>query len=258
MIRLTIDGKEVEAQNGLTVLDVARESDIDIPTLCYLKPLGPYGVCRLCVVEAEGPRLPRTVVPSCTLPVSEGLAVKTATPLIITIRRTLLELLLASTDVTEPLVSLAKSYGVESSRFQVAGPDPCVLCGLCVRVCRDSIGASALSFEGKSENRQVVAGSIALDLEACVGCGTCANICPVAAIRLEDRGSERKIILYGNVANTIALEECTMCGRPHATRKFIDTVLRRMDEAQRAGFRNVCPDCSRSYYAVALTGRFLC
>jgi predicted molibdopterin-dependent oxidoreductase YjgC len=257
MITLTINGREIEAPEGMTILELARQSGVEIPTLCYLKPLGPYGVCRLCVVEAEGRDLARTVVPSCTLSVSDGLKIETETPLIGTIRRTLLELLLASTDVTEPLLILARRYGVESTRFRIPGGDPCVLCGLCVRVCRDSIGASALSFAGKDENSHVVAGSITLNPEACVGCGTCANICPVAAIRMEDRASERSILLYGSVANRMDLVACMLCGRPHTTQKFVDTVLARMDESQRAGFRNVCPDCARSFYVVSLTGRFL-
>lgn len=254
MITLRINGKDVEAAEGATVLEVCREAGIDIPTLCYVKPLGPYGVCRLCIVEAEGPGLPRTVLSSCNLPVSEGLVIETDTPLVASLRRTMVELLLVSTPVEGPLEDIAGRMGVATSRFRSGKTDPCVLCGICVRVCRDAIGPGALSFTGSEGNDRIVAGSVRLDPEACVGCGTCVNLCPVCALRIEDEGEERRISLYGEVASRLGLVSCDVCGARHTTGRFMELIKSRLSEEQRRGFRNLCPECSRHAFAASLTG----
>jgi predicted molibdopterin-dependent oxidoreductase YjgC len=256
MTTLTINGKEIQAAEGITVLEVAQQEGIDIPTLCYLKALGPFGVCRLCIVEAEGPGLIPTILPSCTLKVFDGLVITTDSTIIHEMRRTMIELLLASTNLTESLGELAIKFGIETSGFTTAKKDPCILCGLCIRVCRDKIGASALSFAGSNSNEYIVAGEVLMDKEACIGCGTCANICPMQAIKLEDMQSERKIVLYGSVASRFVLIKCDRCGMPHTTQKFIDSVVSRLSEEQRQGFRNLCPECARHYYAHSMTGQF--
>src|SRR5690242_1695188 len=103
MATITIDGREVEAPEAATVLQVARGAGIEIPTLCHHEALGPYGACRLCVVEAEGPAMRRSLVTSCTLPASEGLSVTTASPLVQRARRMVLELLLGRSPGSEKL-----------------------------------------------------------------------------------------------------------------------------------------------------------
>ena len=91
-IKLTINGKEVEARKGMTVLEAARAADIYIPTLCYDPDLEPYGACRLCIVEIEGMRgFPTT----CTTPATDGMVVHTDTSAVNRVRRTTLELLVA-------------------------------------------------------------------------------------------------------------------------------------------------------------------
>jgi bidirectional [NiFe] hydrogenase diaphorase subunit len=255
-ISLKINGHVIEVTEGMTVLEAARQEGIDIPTLCYLKALGPYGVCRLCLVEAQGPGLMPTILTSCNLKVSEGLVITTDSPVLQSTRRNIVELLLANTLLTEQLNVLAHQFGIDTSRFASPKSDPCILCGLCVRVCREKIRASALSFEGISGNDQVVAGRIRMDSEVCIGCGTCANICPVRAIELEDSSFERRIVLYGETASRFDLVRCEVCGTPYSTRKCIDFVISRLDDEQREGIRALCPECARHYYAEALTGRF--
>ena len=101
MIALTINGNPIQASEGMTVLEAARQEGIEIPTLCYLKALGPFGVCRLCIVEANGPGLMPAILPSCNLKVFEGLVITTDSAVINEIRRTMIELLLASTPLTD-------------------------------------------------------------------------------------------------------------------------------------------------------------
>jgi len=256
MVSIRIDNLKLQVPDGMTALEAARSEGIDIPTLCYHKALGPQGVCRLCVVEAEGPGLNRTVLPSCNLTGFEGLKIYTHSPLILSLRKTIVGLLLANTTPSEQLIEIAVKLGVEPARFRSARQDPCLLCGLCVKVCRSSIGAAALSFSGGEQNSRVVAGHIVMNEQACVGCGTCANICPVQALRIEDSAKERTVVLYGAVVNRLELVECEICGLAHTTRKFMDSVLARLDPDQKSGFRNLCPECSRRHFAEALGGLF--
>ncbi len=257
MPRITIDGREARAPDGATVLDVARGLGIEIPTFCHHPALGPLGACRLCVVEVEGPRLERTVLPSCTLAASDGLVVETRTDRLHTYRRTIVQLLLASLPPAPPLVRLAARLGVPAPPFENGRPDACALCGLCVRACRDRIGAGALAFRGDEARPRSLADHVALDPTSCVGCGTCAVLCPVGAITTEDRGDERCVSLYGAVAARLDLARCAACGQPHATRRFQELVRSRVEAGLRGAVPDLCPACARERSAAALTGTAL-
>lgn len=257
MITISLNGRERQFEDGMTVLEAARSEGIEIPTLCYHESLGPYGVCRLCLVEAEGPGFRRTLLPSCNLRVSDGLVVETDTPLVHATRKNILELILASSPNTPALLGLAKKLGVEGTRFKTEAKDKCVLCGLCVRVCRMKIGAEALDFATQGSNDRKVAEYVKMSAERCIGCGSCANICPIGVIKVDDSTDERKIFLYGELSNRLKLVRCENCGKPYATEKFLDFVLSRLDNNVSSKIRlRICPDCSREYYTVALTGRF--
>ncbi len=257
MVTITLNGRERQFEEGVTVLEAARREGIEIPTLCYHESLGPYGVCRLCLVEAEGPRLERTLLPSCDLQVSDGLTVETDTPLVTSTRKTVVELLLAVTPNTGPLLKIAEKLGIGHTRYKAEKRDQCILCGLCVRVCRLKIGVSALDFATNGENDRKVTEFVTLACNACIGCGSCANICPSGAIRVVDRGDERTIFLYGEPVNTLKLARCENCGKPYVTQKFLDFVMSRLDPVLSAKIKQgLCHDCSREYYTVALTGQF--
>ncbi len=173
-VTLTINGREVTAREGQSVLDAARAVGIDIPTLCAHDQLEPAGVCRFCMVEITQGKKTRLVT-SCVFPVESGLVVQTETERVNNIRRMLIELLLPVAP-SGPLNALAKRYGVVKSRFQTAEePSNCSLCGLCVRYCEQINGEHAVGFVGRGVNRKV---ALTADKgDECVFCRKCYSIC---------------------------------------------------------------------------------
>ena len=182
-MKITIDGKEVDAEPGQTILEVARINGIHIPTLCYHPALKPFGACRLCSVEIERHGRKRAVT-ACNYPVEDGLEVRTNSPEIIEIRKMLIELLLARCPEEKRIQELAREYGVAEprSRFTLEN-EHCILCGLCARVCEELVGVSAINFISRGVERKVGTPYEELS-DDCIGCGSCALVCPTEAIRL--------------------------------------------------------------------------
>lgn len=209
MVNLTINGKQIQAEQGATILEAARAAGVYIPTLCYHPELRPEGACRLCMVEASGAR---TLVASCVYPVSEGMIVKTNTEKVREARKTVVELLLAnhpkdclccqkSGDCE--LQKIAADLGLRKIRFEggetkahtidcsnpslVRDQEKCILCGRCIRICRDVQGMNVYSFAGRGFNT-IVSTAFEHDLKdaACTYCGQCASVCPTGAIVEKD------------------------------------------------------------------------
>jgi bidirectional [NiFe] hydrogenase diaphorase subunit len=186
-IRLEIDGKQIEAKEGSTILEVARENGINIPTLCNHPELEPSGVCRLCMVEISKNKRTKLVA-SCVYPVEENLVVKTDTEKIKKIRRMIVELLWPT------VPGLAKELGVEKSRF-VPENTECCLCGLCVQYCANVKKLGAVYFKGRGINRQP---AILPELaDECAYCTKCHSLCPGGWIVMQDTITNRSQCLPG-------------------------------------------------------------
>jgi len=134
-ILLQIDGREVKATEGMTLLEAARSAGISIPTLCHHEKLEPYGGCRLCIVEVED-RGRTSLVVSCVYPVKGNLVVRTRSAKVDRIRKMILELLMAHAPDAFELQNLAQEYGADRDRFEKEASF-CIHCGLCVRYCAE-------------------------------------------------------------------------------------------------------------------------
>lgn len=207
-INLMINGRAVSVNEGANLIDAAEASGAHIPNLCHLKGMKGIGACRLCMVEVEGLKAPVT---ACTTKAKEGMSIKTETPQIRELRSFVIDLILSMHPLdcmtcTKAGVCRLQEYaydlgikesgfsrkmlGIESddeNPFIKREPDYCVLCGRCVRVCRQQ-GTSVLDFMGRGVGAKVsTAQDLPLAESGCTFCGTCIDVCPVNAISEADR-----------------------------------------------------------------------
>jgi NADH dehydrogenase/NADH:ubiquinone oxidoreductase subunit G len=179
-ITLNIDGKEIKAKEGMTLLEAAHTAGIAIPTLCYHKELEPFGGCRLCMVEVESRGSSKLVV-SCVYPVEKNITVKTRSEKVDRIRKMILELLLAHAPDAFDLQDLAKEYGADKNRFEKE-PSFCVHCGLCVRYCDEVKKKNAIGFVDRGIRKEI---NFIPEIAAkeCWGCKECFPLCPTEALQ---------------------------------------------------------------------------
>ncbi|MFO7996392.1 MAG: 2Fe-2S iron-sulfur cluster-binding protein [Dehalococcoidia bacterium] len=179
-ILLQIDGKEVEAEEGLTVLEAAQSAGISIPTLCDHGKLEPYGACRICTVEVDT-RGRTNLVAACCYPVEQNLVVRTRSEKVDKTRKVLLELMLAHAPEAEELRELAQEYGANKARFEKE-PSFCILCGLCVRYCAEVKKKNAIGFADRGVRREIVFVPEIASKE-CWNCKECFPLCPTEALQ---------------------------------------------------------------------------
>ena len=182
MTTLRINGIETDVEEGTTVLEAARLLGIDIPTLCHDDGLSPYGACRLCIVEAvDGKRKKMVASCVCAAEAVEGFDVRTHSTRVLKARRMLIELLLAECPTSKTIQDLAARYDVRRVRFRQDNKQ-CILCGLCVRMCAEQMGASAIGYVDRGTNRRI---STPFDVasDVCRLCGACMYICPAIELR---------------------------------------------------------------------------
>jgi formate dehydrogenase major subunit len=205
MVNLTIDGKQIEVKEGTTVLEASRQAGIVIPTLCDHPELTPYGGCRLCLVEIEGAR---TLQPSCTMPASNNMVVKTDTEKIHEARKFVLTMIFSERNHFCPYCQVSggdcelqnsayaegmthwpiqpnwKPYPVDASHpYIVMEHNRCILCRRCVRACGELVGNFTLGFEERGAESALVADlGLPLGESTCISCGTCVQVCPTGAL----------------------------------------------------------------------------
>jgi NADH dehydrogenase/NADH:ubiquinone oxidoreductase subunit G len=179
-ILLQIDGREVKAKEGMTILEAAQSAGIFIPTLCHHEKLEPYGACRICTVEIET-RSRTNLVAACLYPVEQNLVVRTRSKRVDKVRKMLLELMLAHAPEAGELQDLAKEYGADKARFEKE-PSFCVLCGLCVRYCAEVKKKNAIGFVDRGVRREV-AFIPEIASKECWNCKECFPLCPTEALQ---------------------------------------------------------------------------
>jgi NADH dehydrogenase/NADH:ubiquinone oxidoreductase subunit G len=196
MINLTINGLPVQVEPGTTLLEAAEFMGFPIPTLCHMDGLTPYGACRLCVVQiGEGPKA--RLVTSCTYPAEPGLKVRTASSRVVRARRMILELLLASCPQSKTIQDLAAAHDVRRQRFRQEY-ETCILCGRCVRMCREQMMAGAIGFRYRGTKRSIGT-PFDSKSDACRLCGGCLYVCPACELRCTYTEPEKAVC--GGCAN---------------------------------------------------------
>lgn len=206
MIELTIDGIRTKAPEGMTVLEAARGIGIVIPTLCYHPGLSAYGACRVCIVEVVSENS-SSLDASCTLPVSDGQVIITNSERVKKSRKVMIELLISSCPNSKTLQDMASRFGVNEVRFKIKDKG-CILCGLCVRYCKEQMQSGGIGFVGRGTARKV-AMAFGVTPEECRNCGGCEWICPVC----ERACTAGNLVngLCGGCQNLMQVETCPVC-----------------------------------------------
>ena len=199
-VTFLMDGKEITIENGKTLLEAARENGIDIPTICFHEATTANALCRICVVEVEGMRV---LQPACIVEAANSMKVQTRSEKVIRARRTILEMLASTMDLSEApeIQTMMFEYGASSSRFpdaerresEVKDDNPmyvrdyskCLLCWRCVQVCaEDAQYTFAINFDGRGFETQI--GTFfdrTIPETSCVLCGQCVAVCPTGALK---------------------------------------------------------------------------
>jgi NADH dehydrogenase/NADH:ubiquinone oxidoreductase subunit G len=228
MINLTIDGKQVQVQEGMNLIDAAELAGIHIPNLCYLKGMPGIGACRLCLVEIEGSKAPMI---ACNTKVKEGMVVNTQTEKVVETRRFVIDLILSMHPLdcmtcTKAgvcnLQQYAYDFEIKESSFTrkkfgyptdeanpciKRDPEYCILCARCVRICKHQ-GTNVLDFMGRGVGAKVItANDKPLQESSCTFCGSCVDACPVNALLEADRWRKGREWEYEKTSSV-----CLLCG----------------------------------------------
>lgn len=206
MVELTIDGIKTKVPQGTTVLEAARSLGIVIPTLCYHPGLSSYGACRVCIVEVVRENS-SSLEASCALPASGGQVILTSSERVKKARKVILELLLSTCPNSKTLQDMASNFGVNEVRFKIKDEN-CILCGLCVRYCKEQMQSGGIGFVGRGTSRKV-ATAFGVTPEECRNCGGCEWICPVC----ERACMAGNLVngLCGGCQNPMPVETCPTC-----------------------------------------------
>jgi NADH dehydrogenase/NADH:ubiquinone oxidoreductase subunit G len=229
-ITLNIDGQQVTVETDTTLLDAARQIGVDIPTICWHEATTSNALCRICVVEVEGQRV---LQPACIVEAAEGMKVQTRSEKVMRARKTILEMLASSVDLSDApdILTMMDEYGASAERFpeaerreiEIMDDNPmylrdyskCVLCWRCVQVCADDAQYTyAISFSGRGYETEI--GTFfdrSIPESTCVFCGQCVGVCPTGALK-----PKREFLLEQGIAP----EEITVMSSGRKRRKNRD------------------------------------
>lgn len=231
-VTLTIDNQTIEVDQNYTLLEAIQALDIDVPTLCHHPSLEPDGACRMCVVEDQKTN---SLLASCTTPVRDGMVIDTKSELVRESRKLNLELLLGNHpndcmtcesdgactlqdlvydyDITEPTFGTLEQKSEKSdpkNPFIAFDKDKCILCGRCVRTCKEIQVSNAIEFSERGSQSEIfnLYGKDVEDLSTCVHCGQCVEMCPVGALSyIPSKNKGRAKDIEQTVQTT-----CSYCG----------------------------------------------
>jgi ferredoxin len=238
-ITFHIDGREISATPGQTVLEAARKNGIHIPTICYHPALKPSGSCKMCAVLVENIAGHPMTMLSCVLKVKAGLVIQSDGPEVREARAQALTRLIQLAPQSRRLRDLAAAASIELP----PPPDGCIQCRLCVRVCKEIVGQEALRMEKQAGQLHVVANP-----GKCIGCGTCANLCPMHVIDVIDNGPLRIVRKGDMVFGQQPLERCEGCGKYYATEQHVHLVEERTrPHPQVKLHHHYCPACAKLF-----------
>jgi bidirectional [NiFe] hydrogenase diaphorase subunit len=251
MVEITVDGRQFQVEENTSVMKAARVKGIKIPGVCYHPALKPVGSCRLCAVEVTGKEEKPKIKLACALKVTDGMVVETQGELVAQARAKAFRRLVQMAPEAKIFRQLADECGLDLGPV----PDGCIRCELCIRVCKEVVGAGALKMASISGRKLVVPIS-----NLCIGCGSCVSICPTNVIHLHDQEEVRVVSIRDEVIGRLPLARCESCGRFFATRKFLDYVASRttthVDVKEHHAYCNICAKMlsDRVKFSVPLRG----
>ena len=226
-ITITLDGREVSGYPGMTILELAKESGVEIPTLCHDNHLSPTGACRVCLVENEQNG---ALLASCVTPIASGMVINTHSPRVIERRKTIVKLMLTShpdsclvcdkgnrcqlrqiaSDLGIGLVELQRIPQMTSieevNPFLERDLSKCILCAKCIRACQELVVEGAIDyFQRGFTTIPATLDNLPLENSECTFCGTCVALCPTGALMEKDR-------TYGGTTKATTETTCPFCG----------------------------------------------
>ncbi|QOX62518.1 NADH-quinone oxidoreductase subunit E/F [Anoxybacterium hadale] len=257
-MKVIIDGLTCEAESGEYLLQIAKRNHINIPTLCHEEALAGLATCRICIVEVMDARQKaeerafgqlnddcgekddrkRKIVTACVYPVVAEIEVLTNSEKLRDMRKAVLTLLMARAPQSDAIGMLAKEYGVEQNhRWSSREDEKCILCGLCVAAC-DKMGTGAIATVNRGTTR-TVSTPFEEPAESCIGCCSCASVCPSGAIPFTDLHGKRTIW-----NKEFELVSCSWCGEVIGTKEQLEYVGKRNGpSADVHGGEMLCEHC---------------